>query len=269
MKNFNITRFSHTLLWQMAERKKKNFSVVAFGFLFAVIGALAQFPFGTLIITPLYMEGVASVLAVIAVAYALTCGAFIVSNLPDKISRLNTFILPASKLEKFASRYAYLLIAVPLLALVGIVAGDLLQMLVYMAIVGDASSMTLSFFSLLSTNYLYKGGAEATLVAYALLWLIHSIYLLLGTFFRRHAWLKSNLLLLVLLIVLSMAVAFGTKGVLDFIYGEGNYNIVLVEGLWPTIAECTVMLALTIFNYWAAFRIYARMQVVNNRWYNF
>lgn len=269
MNTFNITRFFHTLLWQTAERKKKSFSVVAFGFLFAVIGAFVQFPFGTLISTPLYMSGVASVLAVMAVAYMLTCGAFIVANIPDKTSRINTFILPASKLEKFASRYVYLLIAVPLLALVGIITGDLLQMLVYKIAVGDASSLTLSFFNQLSTNYLYKGCAETTFVAYALLWLIHSVYLLLGTFFRRRAWIKSNLLLVVLLIVLSLSVAFGTKGVLDFIYGEGNYNIVLVEGLLPTIAECAVMLALTIFNYWAAFRIYARMQVVNNRWYNF
>ncbi len=269
MKTFNITRFYRTLLWQMAERKKKSFSVVAFGFLFAVIGALVQFPFGTLIITPLYMSGVASILAVIAVAYALTCGAFIVANIPDKTSRINTFILPASKLEKFASRYAYLLIAVPLLALAGVIVGDLLQMMVYKIAVDDASSLTLSFFSQLSNNYLYKGSTEVTMVAYSSLWLIHSIYLLLGTFFRRRAWIKSNLVLVALIIVLSLSLTFGTKAIFDGIYGEGNYNIVLVEGLWPTIGECAVMLALTVFNYWAAFRIYARMQVVNNRWYNF
>lgn len=266
MNTFNINRFKNTLIWQIANNKKMAINILAFGFLFAVIGGLAglasAYPNAP---TESYAITCDDIFSVISVIYLLTLGTFIVSDISDKVGRISNFILPVSKLEKFISRYVYLLIIVPLLALAGLVVGDLIQMLLNIMVLGDAYSLT---------RDLFKAGIRLPEVAnayeqFVVLWLIHSIFLLLGTFFRRHAWIKSALLAVSLTIAISLVAFFGTKGILDLIYGEGNYNLLIVDTWWATAIGYIITLAIIVFNYWAAFRIYARMQAVNNKWHNF
>lgn len=272
MQTFNIHRFGNTLLWQIADSKKTCLNFLAFCFLLSIVGELINFmsPLDFNMMSPLDItkwrsDNVAIFFYAIFLVYLLTFGTLIVSNISDKTRRINAFILPASKLEKFVSRYVFLFIVIPLVAIVGLFIGDLVQMIVLKIVTGDAYSITLCFLNRLGEMF----DSEDTCTAFFLAWFIHSFLLLLGTCFRRHAWIKSALVAVTIAIAIGLVSIVGTKEILDLIYGKHNYNVVLIDSPWVTIIACLVFFALTVFNYWASFRIYARMQAINNKWHNF
>lgn len=257
MNTFNINRFARTLTCEVLTRKCIYAALGAF--LAVMVPAAFRLIMG---ISNMDMDWFASLLAVVMAAYFITCGAFIVNNLDDSKKRINAFLLPASKLEKFVSRYLFLLIAMPIALLIGFAAGDVLQMLLFKLIQGEASPLMPALAEAMSNTVSTDSGTLA------FLWLLHSLYLLFGLFFRRHAWLLSCLLLLAVAILISVFTISGAKAILDLIYGAGNYNIVPIDSWWVTAIEYAVCIALTVFNYWAAFRIYSNLQAINNKWYN-
>lgn len=262
METFNISRFNKVMLCQVVNNGKKYAMAAAIGLLAVMVPCVFHLILGDEV--PSYPETIADVLEAFLIIYLTTCGAFIVTDLKDKNSRISSFLIPASKLEKFVSRYVLLLIALPLAVIIGVVVGDLVQLLLYSLIMGTSSSVMGNFGHMFSYQL-----SNNFPVAFIVTWLVHSIYLLLGTVFRRHAWIKSNVSLFAILTALGMIVLLVSKLLLDGLYGEGNYNVLIVDNWWVHTIEYIVILALVAFNYWASFRIYARMQAVNNKWYNF
>lgn len=261
MNNFNIQRFNNLMLYQITKDGKKYAMAGAVGLLAVMVPCVFHLILGDS--EPSYTGTIADVLEAFLIIYLITCGALIVTDLKDKNSRISTFLIPASKLEKFVSRYILLLIALPLAVVIGVVVGDLVQMLLYSLIMGTSSSVMGDFGNMFS--YQMSNNFPAALIVP---WLGHSMYLLLGTVFRRHAWIKSNVSLFAILTALGLVVLLASKLLLDSIYGEGNYNVLIVDNWWVTTLEYIVILAIIAFNYWASFRIYARMQAINNKWYN-
>lgn len=250
------------MLCQIVNNGKKYSMAAAVGLLAVMVPCVYHLILGDE--TPTYTETIGDVLEPLLIIYLTTCGAFIVSDMKDKNSRISSFLIPASKLEKFVSRYVLLLIALPLAVIIGVVVGDLVQLLLYTIIMGTSSSVMGNFGHLFS--YQLNNNFP---VAFIVTWLGHSIYLLLGTVFRRHAWIKSNVSLFAILTALGVIVLFVSKLLLDGLYGEGNYNVLIVDNWWVTTIEYIVIFAFIAFNYWASFRIYARMQAINNKWHNF
>lgn len=272
MQTFNIHRFGNTLLWQIADSKKTCLNFLAFSFLFSIVCELINFmlPLDFKMKSPFDLrkwqaDNIAVFFYAIFLVYMLTFSTLIMSNISDKTRRINAFILPASKLEKFVSRYIFLFIIIPLVAIVGLFVGDLVQMLVLKIVTGDAYSITLCFLNRLGEMF----DSEDAYTTFFSAWFIHSFLLLLGTCFRRHAWIKSALVAVAITIVIILISIVGTKEILDFIYGEHNYNVVLIDSPWVTIAIYLAFFAVTVFNYLASFRIYTRMQAINNKWHNF
>lgn len=204
------------------------------------------------------------VLSVLGV-YMLTCGALIVSDLSDSGSRMQLFLLPASRLEKFLCRCCYLLIVVPLAIVLGLVAGDAVQMLLCAAAGFPTESFTLN--AVPPLIFLPHNGAILAAVVNFIF--VNSLFFLSGTFFRRHAWIKSCIFLMLFFLFVLACVFLAGKMILDFVYGEGNYSLIIENYSLLCIVLTAVFLALAVFNYWAAFRIYSRMQAANNTWHNF
>lgn len=254
---FNVNRFARTLRCEAINRKCIYAALGAF--LAIMVPAAFRLIMG---ISNTDMDWLAALLSVVMAAYFITCGALIVNNIDDGKKRINAFLLPASKLEKFVSRYLFLLIVIPMALLIGFATGDVLQLVLFKVIQGEASplmpALVKAMADIVSTD-------PGTIV---FLWLLHSLYLLFGLFFRRHAWLLSCLLMLAVAILISVFSIVGTKSILDIIYGSGNYNIVLIDSWWVTALGCAAGIALTAFNYWAAFGIYSNLQAINNKWYN-
>lgn len=273
MKNFNITRFTNVMRWQLAERRGL-YTYAATGFIIiAFITLLLPFLCGSFSEDYYDMSCTSSASTILAVTltwYYLACGALIVADLGDKRKRISAFLLPASRLEKFTTRYLYLIIALPLAFIVGFVVGDLLQMGIYQVLFGDCQSafaqfliVTVDSFPRLSFKFGDTFGGFM-----AMLWL-HSLFLLIGTFFRRHAWILSNLLVFVAATLLIGGAAFVAKEVLDTLCGDGIYRVGIITTPLATFFYRLAALPVVIFNYWASFRVFSRMQAITNKTFNF
>lgn len=273
MKNFNITRFTNVVRWQLAERRGL-YTYAATGFIIIAFATLLL-PFLCGAFSEDYYDmsctsTASTILAVSLTWYYLACGALIVSDLGDKRKRISAFLLPASRLEKFIARYLHLVIALPLAFIAGFVVGDLLQMGIYQVLFGNSLSAFAQFaitsvetFPRLSFSFGDTfGGLEA------LLWL-HSLFLLIGTFFRRHAWILSNLLVFVAATLLIGSTAFVAKEMLDTLCGDGIYRVGIITTPLATFFYRLVALLVVIFNYWASFRVFSRMQAITNKTFNF
>ncbi len=273
MQNFNITRFANTLRWQLSERKHL-YRFAAIGFILVFIPTmLGRFIDGTFQSGQYdsgHAETAASFLTFALIAYYITCGALIVDDLGTKRLRINAFMLPASRLEKFGARYLCLTVILPLAFAVGFVAGDLLQMAVSQAVLGNCrSAFYLCFARIFDTlPRLSCDFGDKVTVFVILFWFPHSLYLLAGTFFRRHAWILSNLLLFFLMSVFGGLCAFMAIKIPELLFDHGIYRIGIVDSSLTATAATLVFLLVIAFNYRTAFRIYSRMQAVNNKMFN-
>lgn len=277
MQNFDLNRFYHTLLHQLVSHRRLFLNRIAVPFIFTLVPCLwILLRYATHLsqyASTDYLTVLAPLFDAALFIYLITCGAFIVDDIGTKKRRTETFLLPASRLEKFVARYAFILLGTTLAFMAGIAMADAAQALLFQLFTGDSQSLLRLMFEPMSPHRAIAFANDisvpaACACAFAM-WHIHSVYLLLGTIFRRHAWIKSGLLLVGLSVVLGTLVPLCVMGALNLAYGEGNYNIVMTHASWTAYACDAVLLALIAFNYWAAFRLYSRMQAVANKWYNF
>ncbi len=266
MQNISLPRLYATMRWYLSLHARRLLLSAAGVCLFVLVSKLPVLrvphdDFGsadTLFHTFLSLLGI----------YMVTCGALIASDVPDPRRRMQLFLLPASRLEKFLCRYADLLLAEPFALVAGLIAGDVLQMLLCAVVGVPVVSLTLSsMVSTLPAIPLFADWKTAAMVTSVIF--LNSFFLLAGTLFRRHAWIKSCLLLFVTFLSATIAVWMIVKLVLDAVYGEGNYSLVMINSNWTGAALSAVCILLAVFNYWAAFRVYSRMQAVNATWHNF
>lgn len=266
MKNFQFNRFINTLRWQLTERRS-YLTFAAAGFIaIAIPTLLVPLLTGAFFrdTYPQYAESLSTLMLIAYGWYMVTCGSLIVSELGNKRNRISAFMLPASRLEKFVARYLILTIGLPLAAGIGYAAGDLLQMAANQVVFGYCRSSVAIFvvtlhdmLPRLSLNF------DDTLLALELMvWFPHSLFLIAGTLFRRHAWVLSNLLMFVLSALLSTAVLWGAKTLFYSLAPDGIYSVGVIMLYMMALA------AVIAFNYWVAYRIYSRMQAVNNKWFN-
>lgn len=269
MKNFNTTRFINLLLWQFAWSKKKLLYMVAGCAAAIIIPALLSISLTRSAYDADVMEGF---ICVFAFVYLMTSGALIVSNIGNKRQRIALFSLPATKLEKFLARYIHLVVIIPLAALLGIIAGDAIQALFSLIVAGNCDSVFISLFQ--DHGSIVSSGGYSGAVAVLLLLLGHSFMLLCGTIFRRHAWIKTMIAQGVVATIVSTVIAIiGLTAAmsLDKIFGPDQYNVVFVGDGYQIAAQILFLAFLVagiIASYWGAFRIYSRMQAVNNQWHN-
>ena len=98
---------------------------------------------------------------------------------------------------------------------------------------------------------------------------IHSLYIVGGTLFRRQQFLFTSATIVVFGILLVM------------ILNQINPHIDFITGTWDEKTETyhqtfhpffyvlnTTLCLLIVFHYWASYKIFTRMQVINNKWLN-
>jgi glucan phosphoethanolaminetransferase (alkaline phosphatase superfamily) len=269
MKNFNTTRFINLLQWQFAWSKKKLLYMVAGCAAAIIIPALLTI---SLTRSAFNADNLGGFICAFTFVYFMTSGALIASNIGNKRQRIALFSLPATKLEKFLARYLHLVVIIPLAALLGIIAGDAIQALFSLIVAGNCDSVFISLFQ--DHGSIVSSGGYSGTVAVLLLLLGHSFMLLCGTIFRRHAWIKTMIAQGVVAIIVSTVIAIiGITAAmsLDKIFGPDQYNVVFASDGYQIAAQILFLAFLVagiIASYWGAFRIYSRMQAVNNQWHN-
>ena len=104
---------------------------------------------------------------------------------------------------------------------------------------------------------------------FAWVFYIHSLYIVGGTLFRRQQFLLTSATIAVFGILLVM------------ILNQINLQIDFITGSWDEKTETynqvfhpffyvlnTTLCLLIVFHYWASYKLFTRMQVINNKWLN-
>ena len=277
METFNIQRFGNVCTRLVMLKKREYFNIFLAITLFVALSCIfACNPFSgeakeTLEYAYSFFQVVGSIY-VFAVVLIIVNGANIIRDLKTKQQRIDELVLPATNLEKFTARVLASTVLVLILAAAGIVAGDILQMLINMLLhKGTFGSISLyatkQMYSMMETNILaIENVAHKPIRLMFLLTLISSnaFYLLGGMLFRKTAWLKTTLAV----IVISIALFCLFVGYAYVVYGYTNYVVYMPEWMRSAWFNITLLIVQTCACYYFAYRIYCRLQAINTRWLN-
>ena len=277
METFNIQRFGNVCTRLVMLRKKEYFNIFLAITLFVALSCIfACNPFSgeakeTLEYAYSFFQVVGSIY-VFAVVLIIVNGANIIRDLKTKQQRIDELVLPATNLEKFTARVLASTVLVLILAAAGIVAGDILQMLINMLLhKGTFGSISLyatkQMYSMMETSIIaIENVAHKPIRFMFLLTLIsgNAFYLLGGMLFRKTAWLKTTLAV----IVISIAIFSMFVGYAYVVYGYTNYVVYMPEWMQDSWFNITLLIVQTCACYYFAYRIYCRLQAINTRWLN-
>ena len=277
METFNIQRFANVCTRLVMLRKREYFNIFLAITLFVALSCIfACNPFSgeakeTLEYAYSFFQVVGSIY-VFAVVLIIVNGANIIRDLKTKQQRIDELVLPATNLEKFTARVLASTVLVLILAAAGIVAGDILQMLINMLLhKGTFGSISLyatkQMYSMMETNILAIENVLHKPIRFMfLLTLIsgNAFYLLGGMLFRKTAWLKTTLAV----IVISIALFSMFVGYAYVVYGYTNYVVYMPEWMQESWFNITLLIVQTCACYYFAYRIYCRLQAINTRWLN-
>ena len=101
---------------------------------------------------------------------------------------------------------------------------------------------------------------------------IHSLYIVGGTLFRRQQFLMTSATIVVVVILVSIILSqiSWSGDSLDFTTRTWDEKtLTYTTTFHPAFYILnTVLCALTVFHYWASYKLFTRMQVINNKWLN-
>ncbi len=277
METFNIQRFGNVCTRLVMLRKKEYFNIfLAITLFVALMCIFACNPFSgeakeTLEYAYSFFQVMDSIYA-FAVVFITVNGANIIRDLKTKQQRIDELVLPATNLEKFTARVLASTVLILIIIVAGIMVADVLQMLINMLLhKGTFASFCLSSFNVASTELQTSIIAIENVVhkpvrLMFLLTLIsgNAFYLLGGMLFRKTAWLKTTLAV----IILSIALFSMFVGYAYVVYGYTNYVVYIPEWMQDSWFNITLLIVQTCACYYFAYRIYCRLQAINTRWLN-
>ena len=234
----------------------------------------------------------AALCSMLLVIASLVLISSIVISINNKRRREAFLMLPSTNLEKFLSLVTYTTVIGIACVILAIVLGDSLRMFWFWAsgyshemmgttiptrhngeiyywyssafpkIVDSLTAATLPDFEYPAEFMVW----QALLTTLGLLWL-HSLYTLGGTFLRKYAFVGTTLLLVFCVSVVAKLQGVLHLSTLHIQYNEGNLEYYTIGTL--TYILCVLFLLLTVFNYWASFRIFKGFQLISNKWTNY
>lgn len=274
MKNFDMNRFGRTLRWSALMTKKEaltNLASMTFAFaVLAVVQVMSSRNVPDIVAEHNFQSFTSFALFVFLIICSIG-GCWIFSNMKTKEQRITFKMLPATDLEKFVVRALYATVVWWLMAFVAFCLADLFRMLVSLvAGVSIKGSAVPLFFSMISANTdvnintLNSGDvAFATAIfvmAHAWAFWVHSLYILGGTLFRRRQFVQTTLAHCVIGLVF-------TPILINFV--DTSYAVALRETIISMVwVAAVVFIVWGLVDWWLSYRIFRRMQVINNKWLN-
>ena len=267
----NKNRFLQVLRWELLLSKRQIATMALTFFGLVVIPQILTLVFKSSS-SSAYTMGIFCSVALFA--YLLCSGAHIFSSFRSRQQRINNFMLPASNKEKFIARYLVLVVAMPLAAIAGFFAGDVLQYLMSLMINSNAAQWATSALTEGLNNsgifhfYTNLNGDPSPVEGFLVILLgtiTHAGFLLFGSIYHKHPLVMAVLTWMAIGIALLTLGALAASLLTEFL--NSGYTIILYDAWWKAL-YFVISIALIIFCYWFAFRRYTRLQVINNRWIN-
>ena len=277
MENFNIQRFGNVCSRLVMIRKKEYFKMfLGLMLAFTLCCVLACNPFHLEALSDedckLAFLKISGFIGVFSVIYVVLSGAIIISDLKTKQQRIDELALPATNLEKFVARAIGSTLLAVVIFLVAFFVADLLQMLINMLLhKGTFASTTVMIKDAITKIRILdiKPSAEETFMSVSMSNILsflapNACYILGGMLFRKTAWLKTSLALIILgIIIFSLFVGYGY-----LVYKYTDYVVYIPEWIQSKWFSTTLSIVQIVVCYYFAYRIYCRLQAINTRWLN-
>ena len=273
MSNFDIKRFTRVAQWTWKMNFKGVLSFAAglsIGYLGPYIGWIYPYLKGM----PADDEGrLIERIAFCVVIYLIVViisGTWIFANMQTKAQRTTVKLLPATDLEKFLVNFLAVTLGAAVMAIVAFCIADIVRIVVCLIFGIDHVAIGLPYFiqmiftdtdfagSSINAGRIFPTAVNFTALGWCL-W-AQSLYVLGGTVLRRYQFVITSAVHVLLFIAFAIVVS----------YGGGNVETtVMDEGLAPTFYTIgAVLFGIAVLNWWFSYRIFKRMQVINNKWIN-
>ena len=277
MENFNIQRFGNVCSRLVMIRKQEYFRMfLGLMLVFTFFSVLACNPFKLEALSDetykLAFLKISGLIGVISLIIVVLSGSMIISDLKTKQQRIDELALPATNLEKFVARAIGSTLLAVIILVVAFFIADLLQMLINMLLhKGTFASITVAVKDTIMktrdfdiTPYMEDSGMSISMAVTLSILTPNAFYILGGMLFRKTAWLKTSLALVLLaIIVFSLFVGYAY-----LVYKYTDYVVYIPEwasNSWFSVTFNIVQIAVC---YYFAYRIYCRLQAINTRWLN-
>lgn len=278
--SFSFNRFKMVVRWDFLSNRKQYFSStvgLAIGIFIMYLLTFQSYRaalkstgevFTQQIVTDL-IQSCGKVIITIAVIALFVLAANIFKNMRSKLQREAFLMLPASNIEKYLSRFFCMTIGgIAMMFVATVISDAVIFIFNLMFASGCYSSLTAASLKALfgdSMNCVVvngdtlRGVADSNIATWILFIFTHSFFTLGGSFFNRHP------------IVLTFSIGFIAGGFLMFGAFEGcsmiNPAYCNSSSVFSTIF-LVMLLILTVFNYWASYKLFTRMQIICNKWIN-
>lgn len=221
------------------------------------------------------MLGIIGMVVSVAMIYYAS---HIMKCMDNKEKRISYLLLPATKLEKFFSRALFVTIGTVLMILVALLALELTHYLllpVFDLPAVYSQPMLVEVFSLRWAHASVDATGEPVYswwLMQLLVWIFclwnHSLFILGGSFWYKHPFLKTIGACLVVTILGGILFANLAEGVFltrfsDWMQEHYQDTPQTVNGLLTIIS--VVFLLFTVFNWWLSYRLFTRSEVVKRK----
>jgi hypothetical protein len=206
---------------------------------------------------------------VIFFCFSMLFGAsFLFSQMKDTRKRSAFLLWPVSNLEKYVVNLLLSIFWLAIITVGAYVLADTLRVFVDWAtgriVIWGFPKLADPFGNNAAFEYWQSAWMFFTWVFY-----IHSLYIVGGTLFRRQQFLLTSMSIIIVGFLL-----------ISFL-SHMDLHIHFIDGTWDEKTRTytrtfypffyilnTTLCALVVFHYWASYKLFTRMQVINNKWLN-
>lgn len=280
---FDINRFKILMKYEYVNESRKMLRTmlamslalsIIFGFqLYSEKDAIIGFVTGRIVYGPgyslveKYYHNFAMILLLswFGVAFADACGVF--KNMLTKQQRISFLALPASNLEKYLARFVWINVGCFAVCILAAIIADAAQALFSILIgIGAQDSVMKTFYVMFFEEMDFRAAGHVYSIWYprifmaALYLFAHSFWTLGGTVFRKYAWLWTAAIQIA---GFAIFVKITDGDVMLFSWMKEYVDIATFY--WTGVIS---MCGLAILQYFCSYKVFKRMQVVNNKWIN-
>lgn len=224
----------------------------------------------------LYLGNVSGLFMFMSFIIFFFCGSRIFINMKTKASRSLFLMLPATNMEKFIFRLLYTVVGTSLMIFASWMIADIIQFVFSLFLTpGMQGSLVARAFEQLflknnfdSSHFVVRNGTSVLgqtfpvgMFLLSLTIFNHSFFTLGGTIFRKSATLLTICSSFILMFLMALISSFVDDDVL----------VHFVQSMQPNTfgwLMVNVFLLLSVFNYWASYKLFTHMQIINNKWFN-
>lgn len=282
MKNININRLLLTIKWDLISNWKVSLRTT----LSLMFGILCYFTLNMISTRGInsqpeysisHIDSLAAQAIPIYVLFMSIFASLIFSTIQTKQRRISLLMQPASNMEKFIARLLYSTVGGFIIFFVALFAADLLRALAdftlnqrYMGLVSVRAMKNIFFFF---DDIVFFNADISQRISDMASWLLaveiiaagYMTFILGGTLFRRHPWIYTMGIIFIISytvgdIFVELDLTFYARRIFF------QHNPISPTTLF--ILADVAFAALIVFELWASYKLFRRMQVINNKFTN-